>query len=121
MKRKLFLMTLIGLLVLSVGFVSCHKEGTDDGTNNNNNNTGTIKVYNKYSASKPHNIYSIRIYKSGGFDKWDFKHIYRNQSNTISNIPAGTYTVQAEYVKGHYTKKSGIRVQKGKTTEVTFP
>ena len=117
-KKKNVLRKLCLLVVLPLMLIACNKEGTDDGENNNNKNTGAIRVYNKYPASRPRNIYSIRIYKSG-FEKWDFQDIYRNQSRTISNIPAGTYTVQAE-VSGNYTKKTGIKVQKGKTTEVTF-
>jgi hypothetical protein len=118
MNTKRNILKLYLIIVLPLMLMACNKDDGDDG-GGNSSATGTIAVYNKYPSSNAHNIYSIRIYNSD-FDKWDFTQINRNGNKKISNIPTGTYTVQAEYVKGRYTKKSGVKVQKGKTTDVTF-
>ena len=121
MRRSFVKIIVVGFALMTMA-VACNKDEANDSSDSGSGskNTGSITVYNKYPSSNAHNIYSIRIYNSG-FDKWDFTDIYRNKSHTISDIPAGTYTVQAEYVLGTYTKKTGVKVKKGKTTDVVFP
>jgi len=112
-------------------FVSCSKESTDstNGTNNGNSATGSIVVKNDNNGQGSiGNITSLyvlnpsneKVIASGGA-------IYKGESKTISNIPEGTYSVRAyvmhngDLVVGTKNDtKTGIKVNKGKTTTVTF-
>ena len=130
--NKLYVFFTMTFFAVSI-FVSCSKESTDSNTNGstngNNSTTGSIIVKNNNKGQGSiGNITSLyvlnpsneKVIASGGA-------IYKGESKTISNIDEGTYSVQAYVMRNgdlvagtKNDTKTGIRVNKGKTTTVTF-
>ena len=126
-------MKLMVVAVMGTALVGCSKDGNGEGGDNNggngNSTTGSIMVKNDYagkgSIGNITSLYVInpeneKVIASGGA-------IYKGESKTISNISEGTYSVRASVMRNNdlvvgtkVDTKTGIKVNKGKTTTVTF-
>lgn len=123
MKRILFIIFL-SFPLLGLGLLSCSKDNVGNGNGENGTSTGSITVYNKLTSSTPHlnNITRIEIFNDD-FHTIDVTRIDKGKSNTISDIPEGTYSVKARITRSTvdaYETKTGVKVRKGQNTRVTF-
>lgn len=110
-------------------FAGCEKN--DDGENGGDETaseaaTGSVVIYNKYSTSTYSgvngDIQRILISNDDFFQTY-YYDIKKGANKTISNIPEGTYDVEAQVKTSSLyrsAKKSGIKVKKGQTASVTF-
>jgi hypothetical protein len=128
MRKGILNYLIIAVFAISAAFTSCEKNNNGD-DNGNNSTTGSVTVWNNYTGEgKTGNITTLyvlnpsneKVIASGGA-------VYKGESTTISNIPEGTYSVQAAVMRNSdlvmgtkITTKTGVKVTKGKTTTVTF-
>lgn len=119
MKRKYLALFVMALFL---AFVSCDKDnnGTEVGTDNTK---GSITVYNKCSGSDyVGNIQRILISNDKFFQTY-YYDIKKNESRSFSDIPEGTYSVEAQVKTTSLYRNvavNNVKVNKGKTTSVTI-
>lgn len=114
------------ICIIALGFVSCDKEKGINGQDKDNDNntavveTGTIVVYNRLNNVTYGEIKRVQIHGENGFAKTYTKKIASHSSERFTDIPVGVYYVSISTTKSYSTTKSGIKVEKEKTTTVYF-